>query len=211
MFSFYFEKSYRKSSPFRLHWRRSVRSHSLQLLLPWRRTVSRKVDLFATAVCFFPPGFFVLFQKMWLVLWFWAGKLDVCDWWSSFYFLLAYLVRRSNAESNWGYNLGCALAWHVRCFSASVEAVSSCHGASVRGEFAWSTMGERKTIFFFLFLATQLRLSSTQVLRIGKRNSCLRTALVGVSLRVWSGWTESEPTVHIFIYERSRFLSDNHH
>lgn len=84
----------------------------------------------------------------------------------------------------WGWNLGCAQPWHVRCFSASIEALSFCHGASFRGETAWSTMEENKTVLFSLLLATQFCLSSAQVLRIGKRNSCLRTALVGVSLRV---------------------------
>ena len=36
-------------------------------------------------------------------------------------------------------------------------------------------MGERTALLCFLILATQLRLGSAQVLRIGERNSCLRT------------------------------------
>lgn len=60
---------------------------------------------------------------------------------------------------------------------ARVEAVPLCHGVSVRGEFAWSTMEGRKGLFLCLLVAAQLCVSSTQVLRIGKRNSCLRTAL----------------------------------
>lgn len=36
-------------------------------------------------------------------------------------------------------------------------------------------MGERTALLFFLILATQLRLGAAQVLRIGERNSCLRT------------------------------------
>lgn len=147
--------------------------------------MSRKVDPFATAVWGFFSEFLFCFRRCDLDFDFDFGQESwIYVTGGHHLFSSTYLVRRSNAESNWGYNLGCALAWHVRCFSATVEAVSSCHGASVRGEFAWSTMGERKTIFFFLFVATQLCLSSTQVLRIGKRNSCLRTALVGVSLRV---------------------------
>lgn len=71
-----------------------------------------------------------------------------------------------------------------RCLRASAAAGPFCHGASVRGEFARSTMGGRRTVSLppllaLLLLAAQLRLSSTQVLRIGKRNSCLRAAPTG--------------------------------
>lgn len=91
--------------------------------------------------------------------------------------ICASFVRRSDAQcSHLGYNLGRALVWHVSCFGAWIEVASPCHGVSVGvGEFTWTTMEERKARVIFLLLAAQLWLSSAQVLRIGKRNSCLRT------------------------------------
>lgn len=120
-----------------------------------------------------PSGFHTFFgsREMWLDL---ARRRKV-----GFTCPAAVFAQRGDAESRGGWNLGCALARHGRCLRASIEAAPFCHGASVRGEFARSTMGERKTVFLLLLLAAQLRLSSTQVLRIGKRNSCLRTAPTG--------------------------------
>lgn len=75
-----------------------------------------------------------------------------------------------------------------------------------RGSLSWcqcsrwvpprSTMEERKRLFFFwlLLLAAQLSLSSAQVLRIGKRNSCLRAAAMlwpRFPVCVWVGALES--------------------
>ncbi|XP_037544236.1 glutamate receptor ionotropic, kainate 1, partial [Nematolebias whitei] len=48
-----------------------------------------------------------------------------------------------------------------------MEAVCACYGVSVRGEFSWGTMEQRKSIFCSVFFAALLRLSSSQVLRIG--------------------------------------------
>lgn len=127
----------------------------------------------------------VFVQTMWLGLIFFL-ELDPR------YSFLSPLVSFGASNSAWQgsrreYNLRRALAWRVRCFTAWIELVSSCHGASIGGEFTWSTMEQRKTLFFFLLLAAQLCLSSTQVLRIGKRNSCLRTVLVETEITYVDG------------------------
>lgn len=96
--------------------------------------------------------------------------------------------RRGDAEctgSNLEYNLCSALAWRVGCFTDWIKAVSFCHGVNTRGEFAWRTMEDTKRLSFHLLLAAQLCLSSTQVLRIGKRNSWLRAAALA-----WPSGTE---------------------
>lgn len=72
----------------------------------------------------------------------------------------------------------CALAWHVGGVPARIEAVSDCRDLSAASKFSWKTMEQRKRLFSYIFLAAELCLSSTQVLRIGECNSCLRTELL---------------------------------
>lgn len=68
-----------------------------------------------------------------------------------------------------------ASPWPIRGVLGWTETLLVCHGPKTPREFAWKTMEHRKRLFCYIVIAAELCLASAQVLRIGKRNTCLRT------------------------------------
>lgn len=130
-------------------------SSSLSLLEARCESVSGCVERSFTVT--FPSG-------RWEPDWFRKGKLDSCE---SVFISLSFFTHRAR----WG-----AGSWPrigAETSSSGVgDAVPPCHGAE---EPAWSTMEDRQRLLLQLLLTAQLSLCSSQVLRIGERNSCLRT------------------------------------